>query len=110
MPLPKPFLLALADMARGFVALKFAELAREGELLLVRQRLLAKDEDGVPLHRRVDARACPRRERRSCNRCRRPLAANASGMGATTMGMGASLSHRPPTFIGSLSQPSAAER
>src|ERR1700722_20947551 len=50
----KTFLLALADMTWGFVALEIAEARGEGELLLVRQRLIAKDEHGVSRHALAD--------------------------------------------------------
>ena len=59
----QPLLLSLADMPRGFVALEVAELAREGELLLIRERLVAKDEDRMTLHRCVDAGDIRIRER-----------------------------------------------
>jgi hypothetical protein len=55
----EPFFLALADMPWGLIALERAKLASERELLLVRQGLIANDQDGVPLHRGVN-RLCPR--------------------------------------------------
>ncbi len=95
MPPATPFLLALADMAGGLVALKLAELAREGELLLVRQRLVAKDEDGVPIHGGVNSRLYPRRVSCALQSTPTTSPANASGMGETTMGMGASSKQSP---------------
>jgi hypothetical protein len=50
----QPIFVAFADVAGRFVALELAELARKGELLLVGERLLAKHQDGVALHGRID--------------------------------------------------------
>ncbi len=41
-------------MAGRFVALELAEMASKGELLLVGERLVAKHQDGVALHGRID--------------------------------------------------------
>src|SRR5438445_12349824 len=48
--------LALADVAGALVALELAEVEREGNLLLVREVLIAKDEHGIGVHSRVDRR------------------------------------------------------
>src|SRR5712692_4539432 len=52
----KPMVLALADMARGLVALQLAKVEGEGELLLVREILVVKDEHGTGVHPRFDRR------------------------------------------------------
>ena len=50
----QPMLVAFADVAGRFVALEFAEMTGKGELLLVGERPIAKHQDGVALHGRID--------------------------------------------------------
>src|SRR5438094_6532917 len=56
MPGAEALVLALADVAGALVALELAEVEREGNLLLVREVLIAKDEHGIGVHSRVDRR------------------------------------------------------
>jgi hypothetical protein len=50
-------------MPRGVVALEFAEVVGEAELLLVCQWLAGEYENGVPVHPGLDRRDVHRRER-----------------------------------------------
>src|SRR6266446_5418431 len=50
----EPLLAALADMTGCGIALELAEVAGEGDLLLVADVLFAKDENGVFIHPLVD--------------------------------------------------------
>src|SRR5262249_40829303 len=52
----KAMILGLPDMAGRLVVLQRAEVEGERDLLLVGESLVAEDEDGVPIHARLDGR------------------------------------------------------
>src|SRR6516162_1275719 len=62
-PRPEPLVFAFSDMPRRIVIFELPEMARKGDLLLVGEVLVAKDEQGIFVHAGFDRIDLARAER-----------------------------------------------